>query len=203
MLVEVPLAAASRDIDVLWLGNIRKLKRPDRMLEIADQLPEINFHMAGGPLPGEEPLYHEVRSAAAARANITFHGPLSYWAANEACSRAKLLLNTSAVEGFPNTYLQAWIRGVPVVTLIDPDHVIAREGLGAAAGSPAELPGTIEALLSNPAAYQSASESCTRFMAREFAEDKSLSAYLDTFERILPAGHAGSTAIPSSESHHA
>ena len=46
--------------------------------------------------------------------------------------RAKVLVNTSDVEGFPNSYLQAWIRGVPVVTLIDPDGVIEREGLGVA-----------------------------------------------------------------------
>jgi len=203
MLVESSPVTATPDIDVLWLGNIRKVKRPDRVLELADQLTDIQFHLAGGPLPGEEALYDEVRSAAATRANITFHGPLTYWAANEMCGRAKLLLNTSDVEGFPNTYLQAWIRGVPVVTLIDPDHVIAREGLGAAAGSPAELPGMIKALLGNPPAYQQARERCTRFMAREFAEDKILSAYLDTFERILPAGHAGSTVIPSSESPHA
>jgi glycosyltransferase involved in cell wall biosynthesis len=203
MLVEAPLAAASRDIDLLWLGNIRKLKRPDRVLELADQLPEINFHMAGGPLPGEESLYSDVRSAATARANVTFHGPLSYWAANEVCSRAKLLLNTSDVEGFPNTYLQAWIRGVPVVTLIDPDHVIANEGLGATAGSPAELPRMIKALLNDPGAYNATRERCTRFMAREFAEDKILATYLDAFERILHTGHAGSTAIPSSESPHA
>jgi glycosyltransferase involved in cell wall biosynthesis len=203
MLVESSLSSAARDIDVLWLGNIRKVKRPDRVLELADQLTDINFHIAGGPLPGEDSLYDDVRSAAATRANVTFHGPLSYWAANEMSGRAKLLLNTSDVEGFPNTYLQAWIRGVPVVTLIDPDNVIAREGLGAAAGSPAEFPGIIKTLLGNPTAYREASERCTRFMFREFAEEKILSTYVDTFERILHTGHAGSAAIPSSESPHA
>ena len=159
--------------------------------------------MAGGPLPGEESLYAEVKAAAASRANVTFHGPLPYGEANELYGRAKLLLNTSDVEGFPNSYLQAWVRGVPVVTFIDPDRVIEREGLGDVARSPAELGGLIASLLGDRAARKAAADRCRRFMAREFAEDKILSAYLDTFQRATHAEPPECSVIPSSESPHA
>ena len=184
MLVEKSPPAPLRDIDVLWLGNIRRVKRPDRMIELAALLPRETVHMAGGPLPGEEPLYDEIRDAAAGLSNVRFHGRLPYWEANELYGRASLLVNTSDVEGFPNSYLQAWIRGVPVVTLIDPDGVIAREGLGVAVASPDRMAEAVLGLLHNPAAWQAASARCRAYMAREFGEDKILAAYLDAFEGV-------------------
>lgn len=202
MLVNSPVSVPSHNLDVLWVGNIRQLKRPDRLLELAAQLPQVNFHMVGGALPGEEALYGAVRDAAAACANLTFHGRLSYWDANDMYGRAKLLLNTSDVEGFPNSYLQAWIRGVPVVTLIDPDRVIEREGLGVAVRAPDEIANAIATLLGSSEAWQAASDRCRRFMAREFGEDRILSTYLDTFEQVMHSGSAGANSIPSSAATH-
>ena len=202
MLVETPLPVAVRDIDVLWVSNIRREKRPDRVLELAGRLPEVKVHMVGGSLPGEEALYLDIRLTATATANVSFHGRLSYWDANELYGRAKLLVNTSDVEGFPNSYLQAWIRGVPVVTLIDPDGVIEREGLGVAAGSAAQIPSAISHLLSNPAAWKAASDRCRAFMAREYGEDRVLAPYLDTFENVMRMGTAKAEMIVSSQARH-
>lgn len=202
MLVEPPLMAPVRDLDVLWVGNIRRVKRPDRVLWLASRMPQLRFHMVGGALAGEEALYRQVRDAAAACANLTFHGGLSY---SETCSlygRARLLLNTSDVEGFPNTYLQAWIRGVPVVTLIDPDRVIEREGLGFAARATDQFVGAIAALLASPDALEAAGERCRRYMERNFGDDAILATYLDTFARAMNAGRPGIGAMPSREVPH-
>jgi glycosyltransferase involved in cell wall biosynthesis len=191
MLVEPPLTAPTHDLDVLWVGNVRRVKRPDRVLWLAARLPHVAFHMVGGALPGEEALYAHVRNAAAGCANLTFHGRLSYAEANKLFGRAKLLLNTSDTEDFPNTYLQAWIRGVTVVTLIDPDRVIEREGLGIAVRAPDQLPGVIASLLGSHGAWQAASDRCRRFMAREFGDDRILTAYLDTFAQVLHSRRTG------------
>jgi glycosyltransferase involved in cell wall biosynthesis len=198
MLVEKVKPAAARDIDVLWVSNIRRVKRPDRILELAEGLPEVKIHMVGGPLPGEETLFSEVNLTAKGKANVSFHGRLSYWDANELYGRARLLVNTSDVEGFPNSYLQAWIRGVPVVTLIDPDRVIEREGLGVAASSAAGIPDAINRLLRDPVAWKAASDRCRAFMSREYGDDKVLAAYLDTFEKVTRIDNANAEMIASS-----
>ena len=203
MLVEKPAPGADRDIDVLWVGNIRRVKRPDRMLEIARGLPQANIHMVGGPLPGEEPLFREVRNVAAAQPNVTFHGRLSYWDTNTLYDRARVLVNTSDVEGFPNAYLQAWARGVPVVTLIDPDSVIEREGLGVTARSSDQILDAIHYLLREPPAWKAAGDRCRRYMAREYDEDRTLAAYLDTFEKVLRADTTGADGIMPDKARHA
>jgi glycosyltransferase involved in cell wall biosynthesis len=203
MLVEKPLPVAARDIDILWVGNIQPVKRPDRVLELADRLPEMKIHMVGGPLPGREALFLDVRRAASARTNVLFHGGLSYWDTNDLYGRAKVLVNTSDVEGFPNSYLQAWIRGVPVVTLIDPDRVIEREGLGLAVRSAAQIPDAIRYLVDDPTAWKAASERCRSFMAREYGEESVLAVYLDAFEQVLRTDHANANMMVSSDARHA
>lgn len=197
MLVEPAQPAATRDIDVLWVSNIRRVKRPDRMLDLAAKLPRQSVHMAGGPLPGEEALYREIASAAATRINVAFHGRLAYRDTGALYARARVFVNTSDVEGFPNSYLQAWMRGVPVVTLIDPDGVIEREGLGIVARSPAGLEGAVRDLLHDAAAWRAAGERCLDYMAREHGEERVLAPYLEAFEAALrgrPAGALGHAA---------
>jgi len=194
MLVDAPHSAPRRDIDVLWISNIRQLKRPDRILRIAKSLPGVNFHIVGGPLGGEEHLYREIRRAAGTCRNVHFHGQMAYAAANAMYSRAKLLVNTSDIEGFPNSFLQAWIRGVPVVTLLDPDGVISREGLGLQAALTVQMPAAITHFLESPANWKLASERCLAYMEREYGEDKVLARYLETFDEVLRT--AGKTGTP-------
>jgi glycosyltransferase involved in cell wall biosynthesis len=185
MLVEPPCAVRERDIDVLWVANIRRLKRPNRLLALAAQLPEATIHMVGGPLPGEEALYEEVRREASLRLNVTFHGRRSYHDVNALFARARLLVNTSEVEGFPNTYLQAWIHGVPVISYLDPDGVIGRNGLGAKVESPLQMRQEVLRLLGDRSALAAAGARCRAFMEREFAEDRILAPYLATFEEVI------------------
>ena len=193
MLVERPHSLPTRGIDALWVGNIRPEKRPDRVAELAAALPHFNFHMVGGPVPGTHKLYRDIERRLSALPNVVFHGPLAYHDTNALYDKARLLVNTSDFEGFPNTYLQSWARGVPVVTLCDPDGVIAREGLGSALRSPEAFPAAVRELLDDEAAWEAASRRCRSYMEREYGEDKVLAVYLDTFEKLArsPAASAG------------
>ncbi len=197
MFVERPeRPRVEKDIDVLWVGNLRPLKRPDRLLELARALPWVRFHMVGGPLQGESQCFRDIESAATGMDNVVLHGRLPYADANRVCDRAKLLVSTSDVEGFPNVFLQAWIRGVPVVSFFDPDNLIEREGFGVAVGSLAEKREAVRGLLEHPVARAAASQRCLRFMEREFADSRVLAPYLAAFERA-PGGTADGTAMQS------
>lgn len=184
MLVEPAPPAVARDIDVLWVGNIRRAKRPERMLALAAQLPEVRIHMVGGAVADEAALYERIRRHAARYPNVTFHGHLPYRDANAMYARARLLANTSEVEGFPNAYLQAWALGVPVVSLNDPDGVIGRHGLGVAVSSESGMGDAIRRLLDSAGARAAAGVRCREYMAREYAEERILAPYLAAFEEL-------------------
>src|SRR5262249_9839659 len=129
----------TRDIDILWVGNLRPLKRPDKLLELARRLPAARIHMVGGPYTGSEALYESVKREAASLPNVTFHGHVPPSQIAALYERARMLVSTSEIEGFPNIYLQAWAHGAPVVAFLDPDRMIARNGLGAVVSSVDEM----------------------------------------------------------------
>lgn len=178
---------SERDIGTLWVSNIRQLKRPDLLQDLARRLPELSFTMAGGPMAGSQQLYEQVRASAAAIPNLRFLGAVAYDQVNAHFGQARVFVNTSEVEGFPNTYLQAWNRGTPVVTFIDPDNLIAREGLGQVVTSMEEMRAAVKQLATDEAAWAAASARCIAFALQEFGEDKTLASYIEAIMSVAAA----------------
>jgi glycosyltransferase involved in cell wall biosynthesis len=180
-----------RRLDVLWVGNLRRVKRPDLMLALAREVPDLSCEMVGGTQPREEALFDETRAAAAELPNLRFAGPLPYAQVGPVFENARVFVNTSDMEGFPNTYLQAWARGVPVVAFFDPDGVIAREGLGHAAQNLDDMRQHVARLARDPELWNSTSKRCRAFIAREFPEDRILRPYLEALQAPASPSLAG------------
>jgi glycosyltransferase involved in cell wall biosynthesis len=176
-------AFTERDIDALWVSNMRRVKRPDVLLSVADQLPRVSFHMIGGTVNGAESFFETVRAQAASRSNVTFHGAVAYRDVSSFYGRARVFVNTSDVEGFPNTYLQAWASGTPVVAFFDPDRVIEREGLGAAVRTSDEMTAAVRRLTNDETEWRAARERCLAFIERHYSEDLILQPYLQSFRK--------------------
>jgi glycosyltransferase involved in cell wall biosynthesis len=184
MLVDTPTKSVSRDVDVLWVNNLRQFKRPDLFLALAKRLPQLKFHMIGGPQPGFSELFESIRCEALQIPNLTFHGGVPYQKMDEKYSGARVFVNTSDSEGFPNSYLQAWIRGTPVVAFFDPDAVIEREGLGRAVSNLDEMARSVSELVEDQQCWSEASRRCKAYMAVAHAESRIVRPYLDMFEKL-------------------
>ena len=169
----------NRSIDVLWVNNLRNVKRPDRVISLARQLPGVNFVMIGGASRGSEELYASVEADAKKLPNLEFLGTKTYSYVNDCLSQAKIFLNTSILEGFPNTYLQAWMRGVPIVATFDPDDLINSHGLGLATKNADELPSMLENILQDDEARAVCESKVRRFVMEEFSPDRMVAKYLD------------------------
>ena len=173
-----------RDIDILWVNNLRDLKRPDLAVDLAATIPELNFHMIGGRSNGYENLYSLIKSRALELENLSFHGRITYPEVNSFYERARVFVNTSDTEGFPNSYLQSWIRGTPVVAFFDPDGLIEREGLGRTVSSLGEMATAVRSYYSDRSSWLETSERCREYMKREYDEEKILAPYIKSFGQL-------------------
>jgi glycosyltransferase involved in cell wall biosynthesis len=170
---------------ILWVGNIRALKRPELLFEAASRLPHLQFHIIGGPMPGSEGLYAAVREQARRLANVRFHGPVPYHEVGEFYERARVFVGTSEIEGFPNTYLQAWSRGTPVVAFLDPEHLIARNGMGRAVTTVSEMCEAIVKLSSDAGAWETASQRSREYMDNRFNLARMTDPYIEAVSDLM------------------
>jgi glycosyltransferase involved in cell wall biosynthesis len=133
---------------VLWVANIKEQKGPDIFLKLAKEFSShknIEFHMAGKVLSRYD---EEIKAKADNAENLVYHGELPLDEINRLMSKAHLFVNTSKYEGFPNTFIQAWMNKTPVLSLnVDPDDIIERNGLGKLCGDFNTLKATIERMI--------------------------------------------------------
>ena len=167
---------------ILWIGNLLAKKRPDLLLALARRLPHVRF-IAVAPDAGDTGLATRFRDEAATLPNVERHGRVPQGEMGRLFARARLLLNTSEAEGVPNTFLEAWARTVPVVSLgIDPDGVIERLGLGLVA-TPDSAGTVLEGFLRDGAARDEAGRRARAHVTRRHA----LLHVLDRYQELFAA----------------
>lgn len=182
--VEPPSEAVppSKDIDVLWVGNMRAVKRPDLVIELARRLPQYRFVLIGGSVPLHRQYFDEIVSAAKEVPNVLVTGLVAYPEVGSWFARSRLHLNTSDIEGFPNTFAQAWVRELPVVSFFDPGGVIERRKLGRKCNSLDEMAATLDALLRNDAERAEIGKRARRYALSEFSARAIAARYLELLE---------------------
>ena len=146
--------------DAVWVANFRKLKRAEWVIEAAKQCPEYRFAMAGG---GFDEYYKEMQTQAQCVVNLDFLGPKSFFFTNSLVQQSKVLLCTSTFEGFPNTFLQAWSNGIPVISTVDPSNIIDDNNIGVIIVKEEDLPEAIRKVLEDKEYYKKLQNSIVKF----------------------------------------
>ena len=136
---------------ILWVATIRAWKRPAQFIRLAESFPHESFVMIGGRASaGDERLFDEIKKRAANVKNLRFLGFQSFEITESYFDKCRVFMNTSEYEGFPNTFLQAWRRGIPVISYVDPDKAIQTNRLGFIVDSEKQLHEGLSTFLSNP-----------------------------------------------------
>ena len=163
-----------------WVGRIAPVKRLEVLLDVAEQLPNVQFEIAGQP-----DVYNDYSRGLLERVrhltNVTMHGLVSRRHMPILYRGATALLCTWEFEGFPNTFLEAWTFGTPVISTIDPDSVFSRHGVGTHVNSADEMAAAIRRLLASPALWLELSQRGINYVATHHDPERALTA----FEREL------------------
>lgn len=116
-----------KDKLVIWVANMRVVKQPMVFVDLIRKLnrSDWQFIMIGNTLSFDTHLKKTEIPNLKVTGEISYEETLNYFA------KASILVNTSEEEGFSNTFIQAWVYRVLLVSLaVDPDHLIADRGFG-------------------------------------------------------------------------
>ena len=184
-LAPLPLDQRAVPPRILWVGRIAENKRLELLLDIAERAPDLQFDVAGTPEAGSSYGAGVLQRAATLR-NVTMHGRVARERMPSLYRASRCLCCTATVEGFPNTFLEAWSEGTPIVSTFDPDGLIASRGLGAVGESVSDLLAGVRRLADSPESWLKASaNSRTHFLATHDPE-----IVMPQFERVFAEAQA-------------
>lgn len=177
----IPAAGrAGEDPHVLWVGRISEEKRFEWLLDVAERCPEITFDVVGAS--NVDSRYASTLAARAAGIpNVNMQGRVLHAKLVDYYGRSRALCCTSKYEGFPNTFLEAWSCGIPVVTTFDPDGIVATYRLGWVASEVSGLTTGLQTAMESPEAWQAASQAARSY----YLQRHTLDVVMPQFEQLF------------------
>lgn len=172
---------------ILWIGRICRDKRLDRLIPVAEKLSQFQFDVVG-PIPQTQTNLELVRRLEYLP-NVKVHGLVPKEFVPAYFKAAKMLLCTSENEGFPNTFLEAWSYGVPVVTTFDPDKIVTLNCLGITADNPEEIVSGIQKIMNDISFYREASKNAREYFLANHTTNAVLPRFAEFFRETVALYH--------------
>lgn len=172
---------------ILWVGTVKPLKAPEAFVDLARRHPSKVFRMVGGANhhdPVGQSYFQRIKDLAATVPNLEFIGHVPFLDVGRHFDNACALVNTSPVEGFPNTFLQAWIRGVPTLSFVRPEVIPGQSGTIACVDLD-EMASRLVTLTGSEEAWVAASRKCKSHFDRVHGANAALQGYRDLFAQLV------------------
>lgn len=166
---------------ILWVSRLVDWKQPDVFVELARRFPHESFVMVTqSASAGFLARHHNIK-------NLSLVEAANFESMDEYFQRAKVFVNTSISEGFPNTFVQAAKNGTPILSLnVDPDSMLKLHRMGACAkGNFDQLVEELRTLLSTPNGWEECSNHAHRYAKQHHSIQKNLARYLKLFYDAL------------------
>ncbi|MBA7694526.1 hypothetical protein ES703_103137 [subsurface metagenome] len=149
-------------------------------MDVAEQYQDLQFDVVGDG-NSESEYVQRLRSRAKSIPNVHLHGMVPHAYVQQFYQRSAALICTSRAEGFPNTFLEAWSYGLPIVSTFDPDNLITEHGLGMVAKDALGLTSGIQVLLNSQQRWQKASQAALQ----RYRDNHSIEAVMPRLENAF------------------
>jgi glycosyltransferase involved in cell wall biosynthesis len=182
--VEVPDRPPQKAAEptLLFVGRFDHRKRMERFFELAKEYPHLRFIAVG---EAHDKRYDQhLRNTYGHLPNLEMPGFVSRFGertVSEYYEKAWILVNTSAREGLPYTFMEAAAYGVAILSALDPEEFASRFGYFAANDDFEE---GLDKLLKNDL-WRERGAAGARFVAATWNEDNCLNEHLRIYRELL------------------
>jgi glycosyltransferase involved in cell wall biosynthesis len=146
----------TNSVKIVWIANFKPLKQPEYFIRLARDLShlgeKVECVMIGAPADWPPDWQRSLENEIKKIEHLVYLGARPIEKVNSILAKAHIFINTSRYEGFANTFIQAWMRKVPVVSLhVNPDGVLDQNKIGFFAGTYEKMLERVVHLIKNPA----------------------------------------------------
>lgn len=187
--------SAKQDGSIIWVGSVKAIKRPECFVALAKACPEYKFKMIGG---GSDSDMEKLRCAASGLSNLSILGYVPFAEVAQHFDETSIHVNTSIIEGFPNTFMQAWAVGTPTVSFFDPEVEFEGERVGFVSRSFDEMVATVRRLKSDAVLWRAQSMASRHYLEEHHSIKKAVDSYESLFWRLLVSGQHGNDSAERS-----
>ena len=155
---------------ILWLATIKEWKQPELFFKLVEDLSKENcdFVIAGNIT--KEKYFSAIKKLEASCSCFKYMPCSTLHRSNALIRDADIFVNTSRrEEGFPNTFIQSWLRNTVVISaFVDPNGLL-RRGLGRCSGSYEELKRDVVEIVGDKSLRQKIANRAHHYAKREFS----------------------------------
>ncbi len=172
---------------LLWIGRLDPNKRYEEALLLAAAVPHRPMIMVCNQIRS---LGEKVLDALGVQLpNLMLADQVELADIDALFRFSDVLVNTSVLEGFPNTFLQAGMHGIPIVSMqVDPDGMLGTHGCGRVAdGTSTGLAQRVEELLTNSSQYAAAAAANVRWLRERHEPADRIAELAAVIHRALAA----------------
>ena len=160
-----------------WMARMAPVKNPQLLLEVAKQLPEVQFVMAGG---GD--LLESIKVNAPTNVKVIgWADAATFWSAVD------VAISTSDNEGMPVALIEAQLAGLPVIaTDVGSNSEVIQDkvtGLISSKGVDA-LVGAVNRFTSLPALMRTQGDKGRERASKEFSLEKMIRSHADLYQEV-------------------
>ncbi len=172
---------------ILWVARLDPFKQPKIFLVLAERFPDKHFVMVAPRSPAHPEFFGEVKKKASLLPNLTFIDYVPFQEIDEYFKKAKIFINTSTYEGFPNTFVQSAKNKTPIVSWkVNPEGILDKYRMGFCAdGDMGVMVKQLRLLLEDKNLWHEFAENSYRYAQENHSIEKVVEDYKKLFRSLM------------------